>query len=173
MLGQARDLVGALLVLAVLGGPGALAAHAHSLHAHDAPAAAQRLQAAAALAPESSPPAMTLAPAAALLTAVLLGAGIVRHGLATTARVLLALLLVTAAAEGALHSVHHLDDPQGSADCQVLILTQQVHGEMAPEPPSLAPAAVFRVHATLAAADQTAKPVPRPDEGRAPPHPSA
>jgi hypothetical protein len=69
--------------------------------------------------------------------------------------------------------VHHLDDPQGGADCQVLTLTQQVHGETAPEPPSLAPAAVFGAHATLAAADQAAKPVHRPDEGRAPPRPIA
>lgn len=83
--------------------------------------------------------------------------------------VALAFFLSVFALEGAIHSVHHLDDPQQAAKCQVLSVSQHVTGdspdtvalEIPPadsgllvigSPNSLLPDLLFR-----------------PDQGRAPP----
>ena len=113
-----------------------------------------------------------LASVATLLGFLLLGLGAARRP-ATTVRVVLALLLVVAAAETAIHSVHHLDNPQGSASCRVLTVTQQLQGEIAPELPSGAPLVEFCSHTIAPVPNGTAQSVLRPDEGRAPPLPLA
>jgi hypothetical protein len=83
----------------------------------------------------------------------------------------LALLVVVASAESGVHSVHHLDDPRGGAECQVLTVTQQLHGETSPELPSGAPALVFRAYVLAAVPPDAPAPARRPDAGRAPPLP--
>lgn len=119
-----------------------------------------------------TPPAIPWAPAAALLGALLLSLSAVRWPVAT-ARVLLVLILVVAAAESAIHSVHHLDNPRGGASCRVLTVTQHLHGDTSPELPSGAPVEEFCSDTVTAALHDAAQFVRRPDQGRAPPFPLA
>ena len=114
---------------------------------------------------------LPVAPAAALLGVLLLGLGAARPS--TTARVLLALTIVVAGAESAVHSVHHLDNPQGGATCRVLTITKQVHAETSPELPRGVPVAECTSYAIVDVPRGTAQSVRRTDEGRAPPLPLA
>jgi hypothetical protein len=43
----------------------------------------------------------------------------------------LAFLLLVFAADSAIHSVHHLTDPRGAADCRVLSVAQHLQGNTA------------------------------------------
>jgi hypothetical protein len=185
MLRQWRGLAVGLLALAL---PCALwvsvaAAHPRDPGREPAAVAGPRSITAAPLPPSAEPPATPapvteapatppLAAAAALLGVLLLGVSTVRWPV-PTARVLLALLIGGAAAESAVHSVHHLDDPRSGASCQVLTVTQQLHGETSPESPSGAPVVQFRPYTVTAVPHDTAQCVRRPDEGRAPPLPLA
>jgi len=119
-----------------------------------------------------TPTATPWAPVAALLGILLLGLSAILRPL-DTVRVLLALLLVIAAAESAVHSVHHLDNPRGGASCRVLTVTQQLHGDTSPELPSGAPVEEFCSDTVSAAPHDAAQFVRRPDQGRAPPFPLA
>ena len=119
-----------------------------------------------------APPAIPLAPAAALLGVLLLSLSAVRWPVETV-RALLGLILVVAAAESAVHSVHHLDNPRGGASCRVLTVTQQLHGDTSPELPSGAPVEEFCSDTVSAAPHDAAQFVRRPDQGRAPPFPLA
>jgi len=100
-----------------------------------------------------------------MLGAVLLGA---RRGRKTGVLVL-AFTLGFASVEVAVHSVHHLDDPEGAASCQVHSASQHVAGAIAnpshlcaPTPVPAAPVSFGR--------DQILPPrFSHPDEGRAPP----
>ena len=117
-----------------------------------------------------TPTAIPLAPAAALLGVLLLGLSAGRRPVATV-RVLLGLILIVVAAESAIHSVHHLDNPRGGASCLVLTVTQQLHGDTSPELPSGAPVEEFSSDTVTAALYDAAQFVRRPDQGRAPPFP--
>jgi hypothetical protein len=170
-----------LALLCVLGTSDALA---HSAHAPRA-AAPETHEASVDLGPSVSTeaPAATvdLAPPASsavlpfvlVLVAMLLAGVAIARAPVTTVRVALALVLAITAAETALHSVHHIDDPAGAKDCHVLSVTQQLHGEAAPERPGMAPLVELRSDVTIAAARGTAQAVRRPDQGRAPPLPLA
>jgi len=185
MLRQRRDLAVGLLALAllcVLWIPTA-GAHPPDLGREPAPPAGAQSTDAAPLSPPEEPPmnpppaaettaAIPVAPVVALLGVLLLGLGTLRRPV-TAVRVLLALLVVVAAGESAVHSVHHLDNPQGRANCQVLTITQQLHGEAASELSSAVPVAEFCSYKVAAVPPDTAKTVRRPDEGRAPPLPFA
>jgi hypothetical protein len=185
MLRQGRSLAVALLALTLvcaLGIPTA-GAHPRDLAREPAPATGPGPIDAAALSASAepsttptpaaeAPAALPLVPAATLLGAILLGLGAARWP-APTARALLALVIAVAAAESGVHSVHHLDDPQGGATCQVLTVTQQLHGETSPELPSGARAVEFQPYPVAAVPHDTAQCVRRPDEGRGPPLPLA
>ena len=119
-----------------------------------------------------APPAIPWAAAAALLGVLLLSLSAARWPVETV-RALLGLILVVAAAESAIHSVHHLDNPRGGASCRVLTVTQQLHGDTSPELPSGAPVEEFCSDTVSAAPHDAAQFVRRPDQGRAPPSPLA
>jgi hypothetical protein len=119
-----------------------------------------------------APPASPWAPAAALLGVLLLTLSAVRRPVETV-RALLGLILVVAAAESAIHSVHHLDNPRGGTSCRVLTVTQQLHGDTSPELPSGAPVEESCSDTVTAALHDAAQFVRRPDQGRAPPFPLA
>ena len=119
-----------------------------------------------------APLAIPWAPAAALLGVLLLSLSAVRWPVGTV-RALLGLILVVAAAESAVHSVHHLDNPRGGASCRILTVTQQLHGDTPPELPSGAPLEEFCSDTVAAALHDAAQFVRRPDQGRAPPFPLA
>jgi len=178
---QGRDLAVGLLALAmlcVLSVPTA-GAHPRDPGPGRAPfVTAQPIDSApptASQAPDSppadvDPTANPLAFAAVLAGALLLGLRAVRRPL-TTMRVLLALLVVLGATESAIHSVHHFASPQGGAKCQVLTITQQLHGWTSPELPNGVPVAEFRAYAATDESPDAMQSVRRPDDGRAPPSP--
>jgi hypothetical protein len=92
-------------------------------------------------------------------------------GLARSRRVAaiaFAVLLAVFAADTSVHSVHHLTDPGGEAQCQALALSQPV-AELSPD----APAAPGRDGAETAVVAPSGSPAARfasrPDRGRAPP----
>ncbi|HTO12076.1 MAG TPA: hypothetical protein VMQ51_10915 [Candidatus Binatia bacterium] len=185
MLRQRRGVVVGLLALALLCVLWIAPAGAHTRDLGGAPArpAEARHVDTAPLSPSEesltnpppvagTPAASPLASVAPLLGILLLGLGAARRP-ATAVRVLLALLLVVAAAETGIHSVHHLDSPEGSASCRVLTVTQQLQGEIVPELPSGAPLVEFWSYTVVAVPHGTAQSVRRPDEGRAPPIPLA
>jgi hypothetical protein len=168
-----------LSLLCVLGTSDALAHSAHALRAatetHEAPVdvgpSVTREEPTATVDP--APPASSAVRPLVLVLAMLLAGVAIARAPVTTVRVALALLLAITAAESALHSVHHIDDPAGAKDCHVLSVTQQLHGEAAPELPGIAPLVELRSDVTIAAARETAQAVRRPDQGRAPPLPLA
>lgn len=125
-------------------------------------------------APAAEAPAATPHASGVVLLVVLfiLGLAAVRRPGATV-NGLLATLLLVAAIESAVHSVHHLDNPQAATKCQVLTVTQQLHGETSPEVPSGQPVATFRAYAAPVLPWVAVPSVRRPDEGRAPPLPIA
>ncbi len=101
----------------------------------------------------------------AVLGAVLVGARRVRK----TGVLVLAFTLGFASVEVAVHSVHHLGDPEGAASCQVLSASQHVAGAIASPshlsaPPAVPVAPVSSGHDQILPARFS-----RPDEGRAPP----
>ncbi len=101
----------------------------------------------------------------AVLGAVLVGARRVRK----TGVLVLAFTLGFASVEVAVHSVHHLGDPEGAASCQVLSASQHVAGAIAnpshlSAPPAVPAAPVSSGHDQILPARFS-----RPDEGRAPP----
>jgi len=105
------------LLAAGLGGP-LLGAIGHALspeHAHHAESGA-------------ASPLPLLAVAAALTAALLLLRPSVRRILALAFVAILTVL----AFETALHSVHHLDEPDAGASCPVLTATSQINGVAAP-----------------------------------------
>ena len=117
-------------------------------------------------------PVPALPAAAPLAPALALGAGlamalVLRRRAVVTA---LALVLVVLAVETGVHSVHHLADQEGGAECVVALATAQVHGTAEPPPADH--------HLWIAVPGGTvglspperpgARPL-RPDEGRAPP----
>jgi hypothetical protein len=107
-----------------------------------------------------------LAPAAVLAIALGLALTARRRALVTA----LALVLVVLAVETGVHSVHHLTDQRGAADCVVAMASANVHGTAASPPAVYAPWIPGPVGAVVAPAAERpgARPL-RPDEGRAPP----
>lgn len=163
------------LLLATLGGLG-LAASATRAWAHDRPVppspvvteiAVPAPLAAPVAAPAPSPPEMApLAPAIALglgLAAVVL--------LRPRASVVgLALVLVVLALETGVHSVHHLADQQGAAECVVALATAQMHGTVEAPPADHGSCIAVPVDAVLGLTpERPGSRLLRPDEGRAPP----
>jgi hypothetical protein len=176
MTGQRR--VYALLAALVVG----LAASATSVSAHPrvvtplgtvevVPAAATiapvpAVPPAPAVPAPAAPPMRPLPPSVALAVAL---------GVALTARrrvlvTALALVLVVLAVETGVHSVHHIADRQGAADCVVAMASANVHGTAASSPMAHALWIPGPVGAVVAPAPERpgARPL-RPDEGRAPP----
>ena len=115
-----------------------------------------------------APPAISWAPVTVLLGVFLLSLSAVRWPVETV-RALLGLILVVVAAESAIHSVHHLDNPRAGASCPVLTVTQQLHGDTSPELPSGTPVEEFCSDTVTVALHGAAQFVLRPDQGRAPP----
>jgi hypothetical protein len=185
MLGQRRGFVVGLVTLILLCGISVPSASAHprDIRSEFASLAPTEPVSAPALSPSEelltgltpaveAPPAIPWAPAAALLGLLLLSLSAVRWPVETV-RALLGLILVVAAAESALHSVHHLDNPRGGASCPVLTVTQQLHGDTSPDLPSGTPVEEFCSDTVTAARHDAAQFVRRPDQGRAPPFPLA
>jgi hypothetical protein len=100
-----------------------------------------------------------------VLGAVLFGS---RRGRKTGVLVL-ALALGFVSVEVAVHSVHHMGDPEGAASCQVLSASQHVDGAIENPsnlcaPPAVPAALVPSAHDQIPSARFS-----HPDEGRAPP----
>ncbi len=161
----------ALVVAAV-----ALAASPASVWAHP------RLIEAVALAPAPTLPVAAPEPlpgpisggttASPLILAGLLIGGL---GLALAARrralvVALALVLIILAVETGVHSVHHLTDQKGGAECVVALASAHVHATAEPPAAVHDPWTGGPVDTVVAPAPERpgARPL-RPDEGRAPP----
>jgi hypothetical protein len=82
----------------------------------------------------------------------------------------LALVLVVLALETGVHSVHHLADRQGAAECVVALATAQMHGTAEAPPADHGSWITGPVGAVQAPAPGRPGTRPlRPDEGRAPP----
>jgi len=114
-------------------------------------------------------PHAALAAGTALLGAA--GVGLAAGRRRDAAALALAMLLGVSGLEAAVHSVHHLADPESGASCQVLSATQHVTGALAETAALCAPA---RLVEALPAVGPTTILPPRfsgPDEGRAPPVP--
>jgi hypothetical protein len=107
-----------------------------------------------------------LAPALALGLALAALALLRRHACVAG----LALVLVVLALETGVHSVHHLADQQGAAECVVALATAQVHGTVEAPPEDHGSWITVAVGAVPMPAPERpgARPL-RPDEGRAPP----
>jgi hypothetical protein len=179
MTGQPR--VRALLAALVVGL--ALAVSATSVWAHPRavapaavveatpPAASVALPAPVALPTPPVPTPVTspmdpLAPTAAVAVALAVALTARRRVLVTA----LAFVLVVLAVETGVHSVHHLADRQGAAECVVAMASANVHGTAASPPAAYAPWIPGPVGPVVAPAPERpgARPL-RPDEGRAPP----
>ena len=178
-----RAVLLALLTLTVLFGPGLSSIHAHPRRAESPVASAEpvRLAEEAPSTPATTP-AQTAAPAppaaapkGVIEVALLLVATLVclLRWPATTARLLLALLVTVVGVESALHSVHHLGNPQGAKTCTVLSVTTHLPGEMSPEVPSGVPVQQYRRHDARAASPAVVSLGRHSDRGRAPPFPLA
>ncbi len=107
-----------------------------------------------------------LAPFAALAIALGVALAAPRRTLVAA----LALVLVVLGVETGVHSVHHLADQRGAAECVVAIASANVHGTAASPPATQALWAPSPVGSIVAPAPERpgARPL-RPDEGRAPP----
>ncbi len=99
------------------------------------------------------------------LGAVLLGAMRGRK----TGVLVLAFTLGFASVEVAVHSVHHMGDPEGAASCQVLSASQHVAGAVANPSHLSAPRAVPAAPVSSGHDHILPARFSRPDEGRAPP----
>jgi hypothetical protein len=122
--------------------------------------------------PDPEPPtAIPFATAGVLVGILVLGLAVSRLGALPALRIVLVLQLAIAAAESAVHGLHHLDNPDGAENCQVLTVSQQLHGEPAPEQPRLVPLAVLATATMPVVLDEVTRPLRRPDMGRAPPPP--
>lgn len=106
---------------------------------------------------------------------ILAGLLIVGLGLTLAARrraivVALALVLIVLAVETGVHSVHHLTDQKGGAECVVALASAHVHATAEPPAAVHDPWAGGPVDTVVAPAPERpgARPL-RPDEGRAPP----
>jgi hypothetical protein len=133
---------------------------------------------ASAAAPTTSTPVGDTSPTSPLETAAAVLLAVLSLGLRAirapaTVRGLLAALTVFIGVEGAIHSVHHLDNARAAEDCKVFALIQQLHGDTHPELSSGAPVVTFRPYAVTVVLHEAPEPVRRPDRGRAPPLPSA
>jgi hypothetical protein len=81
----------------------------------------------------------------------------------------LALLLGFATFQGALHSAHHLENPEEAAQCQVLAVSQHLAGVGA-ETPGVCTELLAVVEAPApAGTERSLRNLFRPDIGRAPP----
>jgi hypothetical protein len=173
---QPHRLVVLALLLSTLVGVG-LAASATTAWAHFRPAPPSPVadEVAGTPAPPAVPaPAPALPGMAPLAPAIALGLGFAAVALLRRRAcvAVLALVLVVLALETGVHSVHHLADQQGAAECVVALATAQMHG--------IADASSAD-HGSWLTVPGGAIPVPtpecpgarplRPDEGRAPPAP--
>ena len=106
---------------------------------------------------------------AALLGA--LGVGLLAGRRRNVAALALAALLSVAGVEAAIHSVHHLADPESGQSCRVLSGTQHVTGALAETAALCSPARL--VETLTAGSPLTVLPSRSagPDAGRAPPAP--
>jgi hypothetical protein len=175
-----RAFVLALLTLTVLCGPELSSVDAHPRRAEspvaaepvrlaDEESAAPAIAAAPTTVAAPAPPEVT--PRGAVEGALLLVATLVilLRWPATTARLLLALVVAVVAVETAVHSVHHLGSLPGAKNCTVLSVTTQLSGEAAPEVPSGAPVPQYRRHEAPAAPHDVVSSLRHADRGRAPP----
>jgi hypothetical protein len=103
--------------------------------------------------------------AVALAAALLLRRVSGRHVLALG----LAVLLSVTTFEVALHSVHHLDEPDAGASCPVLAATAELHGTSAPRMDVDVPGHPPERLVGLRLTEQLPVPAVRVREGRAPP----
>lgn len=107
-----------------------------------------------------------LAPIAAMAIALAVAPTVRRRALVAA----LALVLVVLAVETGVHSVHHLADQRGAAECVVAMASANVQGTAASSPPAHALWMPRPIGAIVLPAPERlgARPL-RPDEGRAPP----
>jgi hypothetical protein len=174
MTGQPRRLVVLALLLSTLVGLG-LAASATTAWAHSRPAPLPPVADEIAPAPPAAPvpdPAPAPPGKAPLAPAIAVGLGLAAVALLRRRACVagLALVLVVLALETGVHSVHHLADRQGAAECVVALATAQMHGTAEAPPADHGSWITGPVGAVLAPAPDRLGTRPlRPDEGRAPP----
>jgi hypothetical protein len=101
--------------------------------------------------------------------ALALAAGALAAGRRRGLRVGLVLLLVVFLLEAGTHSVHHLADQGGAAQCAVAMASAQVHGATADCPTDAVSRPVVVARIVLAETTRPGAAPLRPDEGRAPP----
>jgi len=171
---QSHRLVVRALLLSVIAAVGlaALASPAWA-HSRPAPQSPEADEIGAATAPLAFPaPAPALPRMAPLAPAIALGLGFAAVALLRRRAWVagLALVLVVLALETGVHSVHHLADQQGAAECVVAFATAQMHGTAEASPTDHGSWLTVPVGAVPAPAPERpgARPL-RPDEGRAPP----
>jgi hypothetical protein len=172
---QSRRLVVLELVLSTIVGL-CLAASASPAWAHSSPATlppvADEIGAQAPLAAPVVASAPALPGFAPLAPAIALGLTLAAVALLRRRACLvgLALVLVVLALETGVHSVHHLADRQGAAECVVALATAQMHGTAeAPLTDHGSCSAVPVGTVLLPTPERPGARPPRPDEGRAPP----
>jgi hypothetical protein len=171
---QPRRLVVLALLLSTLVGLG-LAASATTAWAHSRPGplppVADEIAPASPAAPvaDPAPPPPGMVPLApAIAVGLGLAAVVLLRRRACVAG--LALVLVVLALETGVHSVHHLADRQGAAECVVALATAQMHGTAEAPPADHGSWLTGPVGAVQASAPDRPGTRPlRPDEGRAPP----
>jgi hypothetical protein len=174
MIGQPRRLVVLALLLSTLVGLG-LAASATTAGAHSRPGPLPPAADETAPAPPAAPvadPAPASPGMVPLAPAIAVGLGLAAMVLLRRRACVagLALVLVVLALETGVHSVHHLADRQGAADCVVALATAQVHGTAEAPPADHGSWITEPVGAVRAPAPDRPGTRPlRPDEGRAPP----
>jgi hypothetical protein len=109
----------------------------------------------------------------AAITLVLAGLAAARRRRRASGRHVLALglaaLLSVTTVEVALHSVHHLDEPDAGASCPVLAATAALHGASAPSVDVDVPGHPPERLVGLRLTEQLPVPAVRVREGRAPP----
>src|SRR5436853_6000094 len=106
---------------------------------------------------------------AALLGA--LGMGLVAGRRRDIAALVLAVLLGVSGLEAAIHSVHHLADPESGQSCRVLSATQHVTGALAETGALCSPAHLVETLTTVGPPTALPSRSAGPDAGRAPPAP--
>jgi hypothetical protein len=148
----------------------ALDTRAAETAAVDVPTAEGRAAETPAAAPLPEKPAGNLPlPALVALAALLVGGGLLARRHRVALPVALAVLLAHLAFESALHSVHHLMDPAGAAECQ--LASGAAQADTAGGEGSTSRAPVLATEPRWAPPDQSLDVLrpPRPDEGRGPP----
>jgi hypothetical protein len=106
---------------------------------------------------------------AALLGA--LGIGLVAGRRRNVVALLLAALLGVSGLEAAVHSVHHLADPESGQSCRVLSATQHVTGALAETAALCSPADLVETLTAVSPSTVLPSRSAGPDAGRAPPAP--